>query len=301
MNTIFDIEQKQDSPEKLAAVANIPERFYINADEFNDVTRNALQAAIENATIDFSWSNKPEHRKLNYEGVDIVQLLVMNFRSKWILDNTDEVWLLIDRYKPRRKVRQTVLGTITLNSVGTAYNTAVIDTIVELTGMSIVDADTIVGKAPYLIIESEDNRIMLNLYNELTALGAECVYVPTVLKEKNSGYKHSIYPDIKYLNRPSEILITKKLTALDFGQPGYFSVYHGVDIYNQPYTRINSIGVSNIHRRQGGQAWQHLSFRIKVKKGNKIYYSNIKAKIKMLCREESYILQSKTHISYMIE
>ncbi|EKT3957706.1 hypothetical protein NTJ28_001693 [Flavobacterium psychrophilum] len=105
MNTIFNIEQKQDSPEKLASVVGIPERFYINADEFNDVTRSALESTIENVKIDFSWSNKKEHVVTGWNNISTVQLLVMNFRAEWMLENTDEVWLLIDRYKPKRTVR----------------------------------------------------------------------------------------------------------------------------------------------------------------------------------------------------
>jgi hypothetical protein len=105
MSTVFDIEQKQDSPEKLAAVANIPERFYINAAEFNDTVRKAVEAAVENVQIDFSWSNKKEHTVKNYDGISSIQLLVMNFRAQWMLENTDQVWLLIDRYKSKRTVR----------------------------------------------------------------------------------------------------------------------------------------------------------------------------------------------------
>jgi hypothetical protein len=109
MNTVFDIEQKQDSAEKMAAVAGKETKYILFAGEFNDVARKALEAAVENVKVDFSWSNKPEHfstvgdKTLNY--IIKTQLLVMNFRAQWMLDNTDEVWLLIDRYKPKRKVR----------------------------------------------------------------------------------------------------------------------------------------------------------------------------------------------------
>lgn len=105
MSTIFDIEQKEDSPEKLASVANIPERYYINAGEFNDVTRKAVEAAIENVKVNFSWSNKKEHVVKNWVGISNVQQLVMTFHDVWMLENTDEVCLLIDRYKPKRTVR----------------------------------------------------------------------------------------------------------------------------------------------------------------------------------------------------
>ena len=236
MNTIFDIEQKQDSPEKLAAVAGIPERFYINADEFNDVTRSALQAAIENVKIDFTWSNKTEHRKLNWNNFDLVQLLVMNFRAEWMLQNTDEVWLLIDRYKSKKAVRND------------GY------------------------------------------------------------KFKQSGFKHSVYPDENYPKRPSEILIKDKMTILNFGQVYYFHPINQPNIEALKLAENNKIPISyNTNIRAAGfggknnyenrKAWVYFQFRIKVKKGDKVFYSNPKATIQMICQR---IEGEKISISYKL-
>lgn len=222
MNTIFDIEQKQDSPEKLASVVNIPERFYINAHEFNDVTRSALESTIENVKIDFSWSNKKEHRRENWNGISSVQLLVMNFRAEWMLENTDEVWLLIDRYKPKRTVR-------------------------------------------------------------------------TSGKLKQSGFKHGMYPDIENSKRPSEILITSKEMVLEFGQPFYFRKIA------DSLSKIRTSGAGGKNHLGDERAWQYLQFRIKVKKGDKIFYSKPKATIQMICnRWFNDGVNQKISISYKL-
>lgn len=205
MNTIFDIEQKQDSPEKLAAVAGIPERFYINADEFNDVTRKAVESAIENVKVDFSWSNKPNHVVQNWNGISNVQQLVMNFNDVWMLENTDEVCLLIDRYKPKRTVR-------------------------------------------------------------------------TSGKLKQSGFKHGMFPDYENPKRPSEMVITDKETILKMGQPYYF---HKI---GNTTSKIRACGAgAKSHTDDNNRAWQYLQFRIRVKKGSKVYYSKPLATIQMIC------------------
>ena len=223
MKTVFDIKQKQDSAEKLAAVIGIDDTFYINDWELNAVNRKALESAIENIKIDFSWSNNPGHRKLDYQNINVVQLLLMNFRADWILNNTDEVWLLIDRYKAKKRVR------------------------------AISDS-----------------------------------------KYKKSGFKHDHYPDLSNIKRPSEILITYKEMILDFGQPFYFKeINHVTDI-------IRTKGSSNRFSTQNTRAYQILNFRIKVKKGNKFYYSNTKATIKMICNKIKKPDGSFSIISYKL-
>ena len=96
MKTVFDIEQKQNSPEKEAAIVGVPERFYVDDWELNAVNRKALEAAIENVKVEFYWSDKPEHIRNNWNGVSKVQQLVLKFHDEWMLQNTDEVVLLID-------------------------------------------------------------------------------------------------------------------------------------------------------------------------------------------------------------
>ena len=104
-NSVFDIEQKQDSAEKLLAVADKETKYILFADEFNDVARKAIEAAVENVKIELFWSNKPEHIVQNINGISTIQQLVLRFHDEWMFQNTDEVVLLIDRYKAKRTVR----------------------------------------------------------------------------------------------------------------------------------------------------------------------------------------------------
>ena len=105
MSTVFDIEQKQNSPEKVAAVAEVPERFYVDDWELNAVNRKAVESAIHNIELDFSWSKFENQKQYNVNGINQVHLLRMQMKESWILDAADEVWLLIDRYKPKRTIR----------------------------------------------------------------------------------------------------------------------------------------------------------------------------------------------------
>ena len=224
MNTVFDIEQKQDSAEKLAAVADKETKYILFAGEFNDVARKAVEAAVENVKIELFWSNKPEHIVQNFAGVSKVQQLVLKFHDEWILENTDEVCLLIDRYKAKRTVRT-----------------------------------------------SES-------------------------KFKGSGFKHGIFPDEKNPKRPSEIVITDKETILKMGQPYYF--HKIVDTTSEIRTR-GAGGKS--HTSDKNRAWQYLQFRIRVKKGNKIFYSKPKATIQMICnRWFNDGVNQKISISYKL-
>lgn len=224
MDTIFDIEQKQNSQEMLDYANGKPTKFFLFADEFNDVARKALEAAVHDVKLDFSWSNKPEHRVFNYRNIDIVQLLVMDFRAEWMLQNTDEVWLLIDRYRPKRKL----------------------------------DFATNVTK-------------------------------------KQSGFKHGVHPDKKNPYRPSEILITAKNMILDIGQPFYFLEMKDIN------SIITGSGCGSKNRNENN-AWQYLQFRIKVKKGAKFFYSNVKATIKInLNRNYNQSKYGNTIISYQLK
>ena len=224
MNTIFDIEQKQNSQEMLDYAEGKPTKYFLFSDEFNDVARKALEGAVHDVKLDFSWSNKPEHRVFNYRNIDIVQLLVMDFRAEWMLQNTDEVWLLIDRYRPKRR---------------------------------------------------------LDFAKNVT--------------KKQSGFKHGVYPDDKNPNRPSEILITSKNMVLDIGQPYYFMEMKDVN------SIITASGCGNKNRNDNN-AWQYLQFRIKVKKGEKFFYSNVKATIKInLNRNYNQSQKGNTIISYQLK
>ena len=208
MNTVFDIEQKQDSAEKLLAVADKETKYILFADEFNDVARKAVESAIHNIELDFSWSNFKNQKQYNVNGIKQVHLLRMQLKEDWILEAADEVWLLIDRYKPKRTIRN---GGIKL---------------------------------------------------------------------KSSGFKHAIYPDPDNPKRPSEILITGKDMILDFGQAFYFRNVNEFESLALGY------GTKNNH---ANRSWVYLRFRIKVKKGDKTYYSNSKGVLEMILKYEDTV------------
>ncbi len=204
MSTVFDIEQKQDSAERLLAVADKEPRYILFADEFNKVARKTVESAIHNIELDFSWSKFKNQKQYNVNGIKQVHLLRMQMKESWILDAADEVWLLIDRYKPKRTIR-------------------------------------------------------------------------TSGKLKSSGFKHAIYPDPDNPKRPSEILITGKDMILDFGQAFYFK-------YSSDYVHT-AIGYGNKNLYQN-RSWVYLRFRLKVRKGDKTYYSNSKGVIEMLVKND---------------
>ena len=222
MKTVFDIEQKQNSPEKEAAIVGVPERFYVDDWELNAVNRKALEAAIENVKVEFYWSDKPEHIRNNWNGVSKVQQLVLKFHDEWMLQNTDEVVLLIDRYKAKRTIR-------------------------------------------------------------------------TYGKFKGSGFKHGIYPDELNPKRPSEILINDKEMILKIGQPYYF---HKI---TNAHSKIRTRGAGSKSNDGDDRAWQYLQFRIRVKKGNKFFYSNPLTTIQMICnRWYNDGVNQKISISYKL-
>ena len=244
METIFDIEQKQNSQEMLDYASGKPTKFFLFADEFNDVARKALEAAVHDVKLDFSWSNKPEHRISTPDGVDFLQLLVMDFRAQWMLENTDEVWLIINRYKPKKADR--------------------------------------LGKEP---------------------------------KYKESGFKHAITNNLGKAQRPSEILISQKVTPLYFGQQYYFSPFNKAlfgdikqnfpteikDVKGLP-NKIERLGASGYGSKNkylnGTKAWTYLQFSIKVVKGDNVFYSNPKATIQMICQID---YSGLVHISYKLK
>ncbi len=242
MDTIFDIEQKQNSQEMLDYANGKPTRLFLFADEFNDVARKALEGAVNDVKLDFSWSNKPKHRISTPDGVDFLQLLVIDFRAQWMLENTDEVWLLINRYKPKKE----------------------------------------------------------NKYSKR-------------LKYKESGFKHAIVDNSGKAQRPSEILISQKVTPLYFGQQYYFSPFNKAifgdvkqklsteikkvkDLENR-IERIGASGYGSKNKNFKNKAWVYLQFSIKVVKGDNVFYSNPKATIQMICHIEN----NGVHISYKLK
>lgn len=202
MNTVFDIEQKQDSAEKLLAVADKETKYILFAGEFNDVARKAVESAIDNIGLEFSWSKKKDEFINDVNGINMVYLLKMKMHESWILNEVDQVWLLIDRYKPKRTIR-------------TSSN-----------------------------------------------------------KQKESGFKHGIFPDPQNPKRPSEILITGEEMILNFGQAFYFQTPQFPD--SEPLAL--GMGKKTSTKRR---SWVYLRFRLKLIKGDKVFYSKPKGIIDM--------------------
>lgn len=104
--TIFDVETKQDSPERLAAVANKPSNILLFAPEFNATVKESAQSAVDNISLQFSWSQKEGWYKTNVNGYKRVYLLNVKMFQSWVLDEVDKIEILIDRYRPKRTVRK---------------------------------------------------------------------------------------------------------------------------------------------------------------------------------------------------
>lgn len=202
MSTVFDIEQKQDSAEKLAAVAGKETKYILFAGEFNDVARKAVESAIDNIGLEFSWSKKKDEFINDVNGIDTVYLLKVKMHESWILNEVDQVWLLIDRYKPKRTIR-------------TSSN-----------------------------------------------------------KQKGSGFKHGIFPDPQNPKRPSEILINNEEMILNFGQAFYFKTPQFPD------SGPSALGMSYKNSTKF-RSWVYLRFRLKLVKGDKVFYSKPKGIIEM--------------------
>ncbi len=108
MSTIFNIEQKQDSAEKLLAVADKEKKYILFAPEFNTTVDQVLQNTIDNINIDFYW-NKPDMVLLDGDNIK-KHLLGIKINNEVIFAN-GEVYLFIDRYKPKRVIRTTTTDT----------------------------------------------------------------------------------------------------------------------------------------------------------------------------------------------
>lgn len=105
MKTIFDIEQKQDSPEKMNAAEGLDSRFFVFANEINATVRKTAEAAVASVGLQLGWSNKEEHRLKQYGGAHIVSLLEVSIDAPWLLSATDQVYICIERYAPKKTVR----------------------------------------------------------------------------------------------------------------------------------------------------------------------------------------------------
>jgi hypothetical protein len=111
MNTIFDIEQKQDTPEKLAAAAGKPTKHFLFAGEFNLMTDTMIQQVIDLTALDLHWVEKQQRLVygLDANGQSIlkgkVNLLGVSIKNHDLFNAPSVVKLFIDRYRPKRHVK----------------------------------------------------------------------------------------------------------------------------------------------------------------------------------------------------
>lgn len=108
MSKILSVETKEDSFERLAAIQGIDSKYVLLATELNTIAEAAIQSAVDNLKINFSWSNRPGHynKITQEEGLEIKkQLLVVDIKDEVLFKDADEVWLLIDRYRPKRRLK----------------------------------------------------------------------------------------------------------------------------------------------------------------------------------------------------
>jgi hypothetical protein len=111
MNTVFDIEQKQDSPEKLAAAAGKPTANFLFATEFNMMTKTMKQLVIDTIELDLYWMEKQQRSILDTSSnidpapvIGKVNLLGVSIKNHDFFAPGIEVKLFIDRYRPKRNV-----------------------------------------------------------------------------------------------------------------------------------------------------------------------------------------------------
>ena len=105
LSTIFTIEQKQDSAEKLLAVADKETKYILFAPEFNTAVDQVVQNTIDSINIDFYW-NRPDMVNLFIDKYFTIKkhLLGIKINNEAIFAN-GQVYLFIDRYKPKRVIR----------------------------------------------------------------------------------------------------------------------------------------------------------------------------------------------------
>lgn len=110
--SIFNLENKVDSADKIATVAGLPHNNFWWANEHNEMRDKAIQSALDNTHIAFSWSNLSTEIKENVGFIDKVHLLKMTLENNEALQNASEIYLLTKRYRPARKQRTSNRNTI---------------------------------------------------------------------------------------------------------------------------------------------------------------------------------------------
>ena len=104
MDTIFNIEKKENTLEMLEYTFGKPSKNFQFADEFNEIVKKAIEANLNNTEINFTWSNLPAEYTYPIEEVKI-QNLYLHLENLLFLENATELKLIIERYKHKRNLR----------------------------------------------------------------------------------------------------------------------------------------------------------------------------------------------------
>lgn len=102
--SIFNLEKKVDSKDKIATVAGLPHNNFWWADEHNEIIKKAIQTTLDNTVVAFTWSkNINEIKSVGF--IDKINLLKMSLENNEALQNASEISILIKRYRPARTQR----------------------------------------------------------------------------------------------------------------------------------------------------------------------------------------------------
>ena len=105
------IETKQDSAAKLAQAAGKPTANYLFAPEFNEINERTIQAYIDRMaqTATFHWGESGiedsyvSNKRMGENYFNNVNLLILRLQNESIINNSDRVTLVLERYKKKRR------------------------------------------------------------------------------------------------------------------------------------------------------------------------------------------------------
>jgi hypothetical protein len=106
--SIFNIEQKENTPEMLANADGKPTKNFQFAEEFNSLVDASIQSKLDNVKIDFYWSDKPDSFLLNIGFIEKIQKLKFRISDLDFFKANSSVSILIERYRKKRQKRTIV-------------------------------------------------------------------------------------------------------------------------------------------------------------------------------------------------
>ena len=105
------IETKQDSAAKLAQAAGKPTANYLFAPEFNEINERTIQVLVDRMaqTATFHWGESGiedsyvSNKRMGENYFNNVNLLILRLQNESIINNSDRVTLVLERYKKKRR------------------------------------------------------------------------------------------------------------------------------------------------------------------------------------------------------